>query len=755
MKLFLMQITLIVWGIFLVGNHALQAQCDHPDYEAMIAFYNAVEGNNWTYNDQWAAGAAGENCNPCTYEYVKCNGEGRVTKVVAAHGSRGVFPVQIYDLEFLEELELSGDNLVGELPSDIDRLQRLVSLDLAYSSFEGALPPAIGNIPNLKEIRIFNSDISGEIPSELGNLTKLEELTLLDLGLTGTLPASLGNCREMRSLELSGNKLTGEIPATYGNFTKAEDFDVGRNQLEGSIPGTLSMLPLTCFIGLYDNNLSGCIPNALHTDCRERNILLRGNPQLENGGDFNSFCIDGLGACEPINDMDTSCHQEIIVPNDMSGVQGFGRAMNIYDDYLLVSGGGFQNTDAKVWVFQKVNGEWIEKAILIPNEIEKFSASVVALHDNYAIIGSTETDSRAGAAYIFKREGENWRQTAKLTPTERTDSYFFGQSVAIYGDYAVIGEGSDAGYGAAYIFKREGENWTEQVKLTAEPFQQFDTFGQSVAIQDGRVIVGAYQGEKVHVYKQESDQWIREAVLTAPNSDGFGIDIDIDEDWIIVGDFDNNRAVEEGGAVHFFKREGTNWNLHSTKTALNTKEGNRFGFRVAISGSNAIISSQNNNGNSETGLAHIFQFDGIDWIEREKRVSPKGDDRYGCAVEISEEEAFVGAYAADDIDGAVFKCPLPDLISTTYKPSSSEDLWTVFPNPVVDGRFYIEVKDEQKPINIKVIDVVGNVLMRKEILSTYRGSNLIEIELTNPHSGILFIQLEKGKQRSFKKIFVK
>ena len=87
----------------------------------------------------------------------------------------------------------------------------------------------------------------------------------------------------------------------------------------------------------------------------------------------------------------------------------------------------------------------------------------VSISGDYAIIGAYEEDAGAtgaGAAYIFKHTGTSWVQEAKLQASDAEASDRFGYSVAISGDYAIVGaSGEDTGgvnVGAAYIFKRTG-----------------------------------------------------------------------------------------------------------------------------------------------------------------------------------------------------------------------------------------------------------------------------------------------------------
>ena len=73
----------------------------------------------------------------------------------------------------------------------------------------------------------------------------------------------------------------------------------------------------------------------------------------------------------------------------------------------------------------------------------------------------------SGSAYIFHRIGNAWSEVDKLTASNAGAMDEFGYSVSISGDYAVIGayknEVNGIGTGSAYVFKRTGNNWVEQV----------------------------------------------------------------------------------------------------------------------------------------------------------------------------------------------------------------------------------------------------------------------------------------------------
>ena len=79
------------------------------------------------------------------------------------------------------------------------------------------------------------------------------------------------------------------------------------------------------------------------------------------------------------------------------------------------------------------------------------------------------------------RNGETWTEQAKLTASDAAAIHYFGLSVAISGDYAIVGDhtydGAGVNSGSSYVFVRNGEIWTEQAKLTASDAAAIQYFG--------------------------------------------------------------------------------------------------------------------------------------------------------------------------------------------------------------------------------------------------------------------------------------
>jgi len=137
---------------------------------------------------------------------------------------------------------------------------------------------------------------------------------------------------------------------------------------------------------------------------------------------------------------------------------------------------------------------WIEQAKLtaLDGAAGDWFGCSISIDGDYAIVGACYDDLEKGSAYIFKRNGATWVQEAKLNVSHGKESDRFGCSVSIDGNYALVGAYAKNNWtGAAYVFKRNDTNWAEKAKLTASDGSSGDYFGYSVSIDGSRVIVGA------------------------------------------------------------------------------------------------------------------------------------------------------------------------------------------------------------------------------------------------------------------------
>ena len=206
------------------------------DFITLVTLYGATDGASWTYDDNWVSleHPLGE------WHGVTTDSSGRVT-----------------------ELRLGGNQLMGEIPSELGNLDALTGLYLDQNQLTGAIPSELGNLSNLQNLYLYQNELTGAIPSELGDLSNLQELYLYQNQLTGAIPSELGDLSNLQFLNLDRNQLTGAIPSELGNLSNLQFLNLFTNELSGAIPSELGNLSNLQRLLLYENELTGAIPSEL------------------------------------------------------------------------------------------------------------------------------------------------------------------------------------------------------------------------------------------------------------------------------------------------------------------------------------------------------------------------------------------------------------------------------------------------------------------------------------------------------------
>ncbi len=133
---------------------------------------------------------------------------------------------------------------------------RVINLDLSENNLTGNLPSSIGNLNGLKSLNIEDNNLEGILPAELGNLGVLTALYLDNNQFSGQIPTAIGKLDSLKILDLTDNKLEGNIPSEVAQMTNLTELNLGKNKLTGVLPDLSPLTKLT-IIRLYDNKLTG------------------------------------------------------------------------------------------------------------------------------------------------------------------------------------------------------------------------------------------------------------------------------------------------------------------------------------------------------------------------------------------------------------------------------------------------------------------------------------------------------------------
>jgi len=356
----------------------------------------------------------------------------------------------------------------------------------------------------------------------------------------------------------------------------------------------------------------------------------------------------------------------------------FGAAVALGGDFAVVGAPGddTEEPDAgAAYVFERFGHGWVQRAKLTAGadavEGDRFGAAVALVGDTI-LVGAAETDlpgkTNAGAAYVFRRDGDAWPPVQRLTADDADALDRFGSAVAadsdpVYGDYAVVGAylagplGDSPG--AAYVFQRTGDEWLPDERLTALAGSTNDFFGRAAAIHLPFIIVGA-DGEDgtdgaAYVFVRGIESWSPQIRLFADDASpfaNFGASVAIDFNHAVVGaPRDKNTCPDEDpvtpcGAAFVYQRTGPVWSGQARLAAGDTHQGQLFGKSVAIDVDTILVgAAEDNHAGGDSGAAYVFERTAGAWIERAKLTASDAAaaDRFGWAAAVDGEYALVGA----------------------------------------------------------------------------------------------------------------
>jgi hypothetical protein len=273
--------------------------------------------------------------------------------------------------------------------------------------------------------------------------------------------------------------------------------------------------------------------------------------------------------------------------------------------------------------------------------------------------GTSDPTSARGTAYIMAYQpSSGWVQEAKLSPTNPDDEDFFGSAVAIDGDTALVGNEIARDFqGVVYTYTRQNGAWTPSSILTATGGAPDDRFGVSTALQGDTAAFGA-QGKNadqgaVYVFNRIAGTWQQSQLLSASDAaaaDGFGYDVAIDGDVMVVGAYHSSQHGTNSGSAYVFRRQAGTWVQESKLEASDPRPGADFGWTVSVSGQRIMVGApyDTNQGISGAGAAYVFDYDSAThaWVQTAKWVSPTPEleGGYGIGVSLKNDLAVVGAY---------------------------------------------------------------------------------------------------------------
>ena len=393
-------------------------------------------------------------------------------------------------------------------------------------------------------------------------------------------------------------------------------------------------------------------------------------------GDQSDNSADSAGAAYVFTRSGTTWSQQAYLKaSNTESNDNFGISVAIANDTVVIGAfseasnatgiDGDQSNNSAIqagaaYVFTRSGTTWNQQAYLKASnagEGDRFGNSIDITNDTVIVgalseasnasgIDGDQSDNsadNAGVVYVFIRNGSNWSQQAYLKASNAEGNDFFGNALAITNNTIVVGASSESSNateidgdqsdnsadtaGAAYVFIRSGNTWSQQAYLKASNTEANDQFGFSVAIAGNTVVVGA----------------------NAEDSNATGVNGD-----------QNDNSAGAAGATYVFSRSGNTWSQQAYLKASNSGSNDQFGFTVAIADNTVVVGApletsnasgvdgdQNDNSAAQAGAAYVFTRNGSIWSQQTylKSSNSEANDFFGISVAIANDTIVVGAFS--------------------------------------------------------------------------------------------------------------
>jgi len=305
---------------------------------------------------------------------------------------------------------------------------------------------------------------------------------------------------------------------------------------------------------------------------------------------------------------------------------------------------------------------------------DRFGISV-AVGSGRIVVGAGFDDdngSSSGSAYIYDLDGN---LLSKITASDGAADDTFGLSVAVGSGRIVVGARADddngSSSGSAYIFDLAGN---QLAKITASDGATSDLFGDPVAVGSGRIVVGAQGNDdngsssgSAYIYDLDGNELTKITASDAVAGDGFGRTVAVGNGRIVVGSpFVDTDIGSNIGAVYIFDLEG---NELAKISSGEGRDNEYYGAAVAVGSGRIVVGVSRHYENSRIYIGTVYVYD-LEGNLVDKIYNEEGNNAYhefGCSVSIANGRIVGGARGGNGTTstatGAAYIYETPNIIT--------------------------------------------------------------------------------------------
>ena len=235
-----------------------------------------------------------------------------------------------------------------------------------------------------------------------------------------------------------------------------------------------------------------------------------------------------------------------------------GSAVAIDGDTIAVGASRYGRAGI-VYIYTYTASTWTLQAKFSPIESETSDGfgSAVALHGDVLLVGAPSANTNAGAAYIFQRVGAKWTEKKRIVAPDRAVSDRFGSRVALSSRDAIISAppkniGAKGYAGRVYLFNTN--DWTNTSMIDSPAPDDNNNFGAAVAMTGSRLAVGEPGSASAYLYTRSAAGWSLQSAITGSANSRFGTDVALSESSVLIGaPYDGTGLGHAAGRAYLFQ----------------------------------------------------------------------------------------------------------------------------------------------------------------------------------------------------------
>ncbi|TAJ21683.1 MAG: hypothetical protein EPO68_04295 [Planctomycetota bacterium] len=282
----------------------------------------------------------------------------------------------------------------------------------------------------------------------------------------------------------------------------------------------------------------------------------------------------------------------------------------------------------------------------------------VALEGSRAAIGASNAEVSpgvyGGAVLLYTLAANQLQAAGSIAASDAQDGDGFGISLAMSGERILVGAAGDDDQGtetgSAYVFGLVGGQYVQQAKLLAPTSVSFARFAWALDLDGDVAAIGQYgpfsQAGAVHVYRRIGTNWSFDGTLTAPDggpAEYFGYSVSVSGDRIAVGALGHpTSGLASAGAAYVYRYQSGAWQFEQKLVAAQPTANAQVGISVALDATSVLVGA---NGEANEGRLHVFTRSGTTWTETQVAAAsnPGLGDQFGVSIALHGERALVGA----------------------------------------------------------------------------------------------------------------